>query len=213
MLRDRPAPRRCSLICIRPVRRRCPRATVPPPRADVVGRWRPHRTPISSRRSPTTPRGRSGSERLGSTLALRPQARAQPIDRRAPDERVPREDRGTRADGGRVEAAGRRSRQPLAGLPCRRGGRSVDAGGGAVWHGHETRRTRKHPAVGVAKRETVTQRDTKRSETATERRELACPECGCAHLPVLYTRRRNGCMKRVREGHHCGRRIVTRERL
>ena len=40
---------------------------------------------------------------------------------------------------------------------------------------------------------------------------LECPDCGCAHLPVHYTRKRNGHILRVRLCRHCGRRIVTRE--
>ncbi|TVQ33892.1 MAG: hypothetical protein EA376_01270 [Phycisphaeraceae bacterium] len=47
---------------------------------------------------------------------------------------------------------------------------------------------------------------------AEERRGVVCPSCGCAHLPVQYTRRRSGFIMRVRQCRHCGRRIVTRER-
>lgn len=46
-----------------------------------------------------------------------------------------------------------------------------------------------------------------------EPRGLQCPECGCAHLPVHYTRKRNSHIQRVRLCRNCGRRIVTRERL
>ncbi|MFW5832857.1 MAG: hypothetical protein ACOCYE_02015 [Pseudomonadota bacterium] len=42
---------------------------------------------------------------------------------------------------------------------------------------------------------------------------LACPKCGCAHLPVRYTRHRDGYTQRVRECRHCQRRIITREKL
>jgi len=40
---------------------------------------------------------------------------------------------------------------------------------------------------------------------------LVCPRCWCAHLPVVYTRERDGYVQRVRECRHCGRRMVTRE--
>ena len=41
---------------------------------------------------------------------------------------------------------------------------------------------------------------------------LCCAKCGCAHLPVLYTRRHPGNrIKRVRECRHCGHRLVTYE--
>lgn len=41
----------------------------------------------------------------------------------------------------------------------------------------------------------------------------SCPDCGCAHLPVLYTRHRGGRTVRVRECRNCGRRIHTTERI
>ncbi|MBL4698182.1 MAG: hypothetical protein JKX70_05045 [Phycisphaerales bacterium] len=41
---------------------------------------------------------------------------------------------------------------------------------------------------------------------------LACPTCGCEHLPVLYTRHRLGSVRRVRQCRSCGRRIKTTER-
>ena len=44
-------------------------------------------------------------------------------------------------------------------------------------------------------------------------RGLACPKCGCRHLIVVYTRERLGCILRMRECRHCGRRIPTRERF
>lgn len=40
---------------------------------------------------------------------------------------------------------------------------------------------------------------------------LMCPRCGCRHLPVQYTRQRNGYIMRVRECRYCGRRMTTRE--
>jgi DNA-directed RNA polymerase subunit RPC12/RpoP len=48
---------------------------------------------------------------------------------------------------------------------------------------------------------------------ASEERGLACPKCGCRHLPVRYTRQRPGFIQRIRECRHCGRRVITRERL
>jgi len=41
---------------------------------------------------------------------------------------------------------------------------------------------------------------------------LACPRCGCRHLPVHYTRKRRGHVLRLRICRHCGRRLATRER-
>ena len=41
---------------------------------------------------------------------------------------------------------------------------------------------------------------------------LRCKGCGCAHLPVLYTRPHPGNrIKRVRTCRHCGRRLTTYE--
>jgi len=42
---------------------------------------------------------------------------------------------------------------------------------------------------------------------------LVCPECECAHLPVVYTRRQGNRVKRLRECRYCGKRIVTYERI
>lgn len=42
---------------------------------------------------------------------------------------------------------------------------------------------------------------------------LACPKCGCRHLPVWYTRQRPAHILRVRKCRHCGRRVTTRERI
>jgi len=43
---------------------------------------------------------------------------------------------------------------------------------------------------------------------------LSCPECGCRHLFVLYTRARGGGrILRRRECRNCGRRISTYETL
>ena len=42
---------------------------------------------------------------------------------------------------------------------------------------------------------------------------LACPTCGCRHLPVVYTRHRQQRTIRVRECRHCKRRIQTYEQI
>ncbi len=43
---------------------------------------------------------------------------------------------------------------------------------------------------------------------------VSCPTCGCEHLPVYYTRkRRGGKIIRVRICRHCGRRVLTTERV
>lgn len=41
---------------------------------------------------------------------------------------------------------------------------------------------------------------------------IKCPDCDCPHLPVYYTRHRDGATIRVRHCRHCGRRVITRER-
>jgi transcriptional regulator NrdR family protein len=58
------------------------------------------------------------------------------------------------------------------------------------------------------------------SDTRTEAVEvqdepgLQCPQCGCRHLPVTYTRPKpGGRIMRVRNCRHCGRRVVTFERV
>ena len=44
------------------------------------------------------------------------------------------------------------------------------------------------------------------------KRGLVCPDCGCAHFRVLYTRRAwGGRLLRRRECRHCGRRVTTYE--
>jgi len=49
---------------------------------------------------------------------------------------------------------------------------------------------------------------------AKESKRLQCPSCGCEHLPVYYTRHIAGrFIRRVRKCRHCGRQIVTSERL
>lgn len=43
---------------------------------------------------------------------------------------------------------------------------------------------------------------------------VSCPDCGCEHLPVYYTRRRRGGkIIRVRICRHCGRKVLTTERV
>ena len=47
----------------------------------------------------------------------------------------------------------------------------------------------------------------------TLKRGLECPQCGCAHCRVLYTRRaRGGRLLRRRECRYCGRRMTTWEK-
>ena len=51
-------------------------------------------------------------------------------------------------------------------------------------------------------------------EQAQIERGIACPHCGCRHLPVLYTRRVPGkSIMRVRECRNCGKRVRTREEV
>jgi hypothetical protein len=45
-----------------------------------------------------------------------------------------------------------------------------------------------------------------------EQGRLACPTCGCHHLPVYYNKHRGGVHIRVRICRHCGRRVTTWER-
>lgn len=48
----------------------------------------------------------------------------------------------------------------------------------------------------------------------TSKRGLECPDCGCMHFRVLYTRRAwGGRLLRRRTCRHCGRRVTTYERL
>ncbi len=51
-------------------------------------------------------------------------------------------------------------------------------------------------------------------EKPDERRGLVCPRCGCEHFRVVYTRRApGGKIVRSRECRHCGRRVITYERV
>ena len=56
---------------------------------------------------------------------------------------------------------------------------------------------------------TVTRKPLKEEEP----KGLVCPKCGCRHLLVVYTRPQAGGILRVRSCRHCGKRIVTRERM
>ncbi len=43
---------------------------------------------------------------------------------------------------------------------------------------------------------------------------LRCPDCGCGHLPVVYTRPQlKDKILRRRQCRHCGRRITTVEKV
>lgn len=45
-------------------------------------------------------------------------------------------------------------------------------------------------------------------------RGLCCPRCGCGHFEVVYTRpHHGGKIVRRRECRHCGKRILTAERV
>lgn len=49
---------------------------------------------------------------------------------------------------------------------------------------------------------------------AEEQRGLVCPACGCQHFRVVYTRCAwGGRIVRRRECRHCGKRIMTSERM
>ena len=52
------------------------------------------------------------------------------------------------------------------------------------------------------------------SEKPEQQRGLRCPKCGCGHFRVIYTRRAwGGKVVRNRECRHCGRRVITYERV
>ena len=42
---------------------------------------------------------------------------------------------------------------------------------------------------------------------------LQCPNCGCHHFRVIYTRPKGTLIMRRRECRHCGRRLTTWERV
>lgn len=51
----------------------------------------------------------------------------------------------------------------------------------------------------------------KRWPPADDPNGVVCSKCGCAHLPVLNTRRSMGRIVRYRQCRHCGRRVMTYE--
>jgi transcriptional regulator NrdR family protein len=54
----------------------------------------------------------------------------------------------------------------------------------------------------------------KPAEKSDEPRGLVCEKCGCEHFRVFYTRRApGGKIVRSRECRHCGRRVITYERV
>ncbi|QDU39634.1 hypothetical protein Mal4_39800 [Maioricimonas rarisocia] len=42
---------------------------------------------------------------------------------------------------------------------------------------------------------------------------LVCPNCGCRHFCVIYTRPRAEIIVRRKECRHCGRRVTTTEKV
>ena len=55
---------------------------------------------------------------------------------------------------------------------------------------------------------------TKNKPAPHEKRGLECPQCGCGHFRVLYTRRAlGGRLLRRRQCRYCGRRITTHEHV
>jgi transcriptional regulator NrdR family protein len=51
-------------------------------------------------------------------------------------------------------------------------------------------------------------------EEPEDQRGLRCPKCGCENFSVIYTRRTwGGKIMRSRECRHCGRRVITYERV
>jgi len=58
------------------------------------------------------------------------------------------------------------------------------------------------------------QKEPRRVENPGEQRGRVCPKCGCEHFRVVYTRRAlGGKIVRSRECRHCGRRVITYERV
>jgi transcriptional regulator NrdR family protein len=52
------------------------------------------------------------------------------------------------------------------------------------------------------------------AKVAAEQNGLRCPKCGCAHWRVIYTRARSGGrLVRRRECRHCGKAVITTERV
>jgi transcriptional regulator NrdR family protein len=48
---------------------------------------------------------------------------------------------------------------------------------------------------------------------AAEPKGVVCPNCGCRHFYVVYTRPRAEKIVRRKECRHCGRRVMTYERI
>lgn len=46
---------------------------------------------------------------------------------------------------------------------------------------------------------------------AKKKAGLCCRSCGCEEMPVYYSRRAFGRIRRVRKCRHCGRKVVTWE--
>lgn len=58
------------------------------------------------------------------------------------------------------------------------------------------------------------QKEPRRVAKPDEQRGLVCPRCGCEHFRVIYTRRAlGGKVVRNRKCRHCGRRVITYERV
>lgn len=51
------------------------------------------------------------------------------------------------------------------------------------------------------------------NDDSKEKLGIACPTCGCRHLSVGYTRPGYKIRVRIRNCRHCGRRIVTHEKI
>ena len=51
----------------------------------------------------------------------------------------------------------------------------------------------------------------KRWPPAESQQGVVCPKCGCAHLPVLNTRRSMSRIVRYRRCRNCGKRVTTYE--
>ena len=53
----------------------------------------------------------------------------------------------------------------------------------------------------------------RRASETTDEKGIECPSCGCRHFYVIYTRRRADRIVRRKECRHCGKRVITSERL
>jgi transcriptional regulator NrdR family protein len=52
-----------------------------------------------------------------------------------------------------------------------------------------------------------------RNERASESKGLTCPQCGCRHFSVVYTRPRAEKIVRRKQCRNCGRHVLTYERV